>query len=97
MVCYIIPTVVFLLHSVFGKNKKTREHEQFSLLMGGGALFGIMDHAWNNQLFFISSNWVSDAALGIIITLGISGTWALLVWKEKIKEIAKKNAFIPLQ
>lgn len=79
MVCYIFPAIGFLLHKI-GQNKKKDwkddpAHNDLSKLFLGGSLFGIIDHAWNNELFLISNNWQNDALLGITITLGI-----LLVW-----------------
>jgi len=77
MVCYIIPTsaaAMVLAHRFFGKKKDIPGH-QLSLLLGGGAIFGIVDHWWNGQLTLIGSNIASDLLLGLAITVAIYAVW----------------------
>jgi len=86
MVCYIIPTVASIIEYV--RNRKIRHdvpHKNWlNLMFIGGALFGIIDHLWNGELFLISANWVSDLTLGFTITTGIIGSWGLIVSMPKI-------------
>jgi hypothetical protein len=58
------------------KSKKTLRLFWLALMFYGGALFGIVDHLWNGELFLVSENWAKDVILGIIITVGIIGAWA---------------------
>jgi hypothetical protein len=50
----------------------------------GGALFGIIDHLWNGELFLISKNWIMDLSLGFVITSGIMGSWGIINSAPKI-------------
>ena len=91
MVCYIIPTTAAVIE--FIRNRKIKEktpHKNWlNLMFLGGALFGIIDHLWNGELFLISANWVMDLALGFTITGGIVGTWGLVVYMPKITDLMR--------
>ena len=49
----------------------------------GGALFGVIDHFWNKELFYISENIFSDLTLGVVITAGIVVFWKLMITYSK--------------
>ncbi len=49
----------------------------------GGAIFGIVDHAWNGELFMISPNLFADLMLGVTITLVIFMTWFVVLASDK--------------
>ena len=77
MVCYIVPTsaaAMILAHRFFGKKKDIQGH-QLNLLLGGGAIFGIVDHWWNGQLTLIGPNIWHDILLGLAITVAIYAVW----------------------
>lgn len=64
MACYILPTAV----AIFGfaarkRGWKGKYAEWFTLLFSGGALFGVIDHLWNGELFLIGENWLMDLML----------------------------------
>ena len=86
MVCYIVPTIAVIIEYI--RNRKIKEkrlHENWlNLMFLGGALFGIMDHLWNGELFLISQNWLMDLALGFTITGAITGSWFMIVSVPKI-------------
>jgi len=63
--------------------KTNVHHLWLSLLLGGGALFGVVDHLWNGELFLIGDNIVFDLALGGAITLTIIIAWSILVLFNK--------------
>jgi hypothetical protein len=48
-------------------------------MLYGGALFGVIDHLWNGELFLISGNIVSDLLLGVVITAFIIISWAAIL------------------
>jgi len=83
MVCYAIPTVAAIIHYGLRKNKTTWknniQHLWLSLLLTGGAIFGIVDHLWNGELFLIGKNIVSDLLLGTTITVVIFVAWGIVV------------------
>jgi hypothetical protein len=98
MVCYAIPTVAALIH--YGMRTKVKGwknntyHLWLGLLLAGGALFGIVDHLWNGELFLIGNNLVSDLLLGATITGVIIVAWSVVVLLDKAKI---KNAEKTLQ
>jgi hypothetical protein len=88
MVCYIIPTTAAVIEFIRNRKikEKTPRKNWLNLMFLGGALFGIIDHLWNGELFLISANWVSDLTLGFTITAGIIGSWGLIVSIPKITD-----------
>jgi hypothetical protein len=48
-------------------------------MLYGGALFGVIDHFWNGELFLISKNIVSDLLLGVVITASVLVAWGAMV------------------
>ncbi len=89
MVCYTIPMAVAILGLIARKksNWKGKHSDWFVLLFLGGALFGVVDHLWNGELFFISANWLMDLLLGITITVVIAVTWVVAVWIDTNKAV----------
>ena len=89
MVCYAIPTVAALIHygmrTKISSWKKNTYHLWLGLLLAGGALFGIVDHLWNGELFLIGKNLVSDLLLGTTITVVIFVAWGVVVLLDKAK------------
>ena len=89
MVCYTVPMVAAIAHVIMRRNIKSWKHSTnhlwLSLLLGGGAIFGLIDHWWNGELFHIGKNIVMDLSLGVTITVAIFVTWAIVVILNKIK------------
>jgi hypothetical protein len=87
MVCYLVPMLAALVHSGFRKKVKRMNANPYqrwlSLLLAGGAMFGVIDHLWNGELFLIGPNILSDLALGTVITLGIACIWGGIVLMDK--------------
>ncbi len=48
-----------------------------------GALFGVIDHWWNGELFLVSENLGSDLLLGVAITITILVVWGIMVVVSK--------------
>jgi len=86
MCCYIVPTAAALAHRFMMNNnpswKASQKQNSLNMLLFGGALFGIIDHAWNGELLLIGPNIVSDLLLGFTITLSIIVSWAVIVAAE---------------
>lgn len=87
MVCYAVPTTVAVLSILYrGKHSLHTKYAQwFTLLFSGGAVFGIVDHLWNGELFLIGDNIVSDILLGFAITAALSVVWLAAVCVDKQK------------
>ena len=88
MVCYLVPMFAAIVHSGLRKNSNKLKANPYqgwlSLLLAGGAIFGIIDHLWNGELFLIGPNLMSDLALGAIITLGIVCVWGIAVMVDRM-------------
>ena len=95
MVCYIIPAATAITHYALRKStpawKKNTHHFWLTLLLLGGAIFGIIDHWWNKELFLIGANPIKDLMLGAVITLAIVISWMVVVTLDKatLKEAEK--------
>ncbi|MFC2174468.1 hypothetical protein ACFLQ2_01205 [archaeon] len=79
MGCYAIPLVGAIL--CYGWRKAFRKtHPQYlwlNLLLFGGSIFGVVDHAWNNELLAFGT---SDLLLGVVITLATIGFWGAMLY-----------------
>lgn len=86
MGCWIAPLIaaVFTLGLNRGFRLKNPHNMWLILMFTGGGLFGVIDHLWYGELFFISKYWVADLALGSTITAGIFGSWSTIVFMPKI-------------
>ena len=83
MVCYLIPLTAAVVHTVLRRNVHSLRGDKHQLWLGmllaGGALFGVVDHLWNGELFLFSGNLLSDLLLGATITVTIVASWAVIV------------------
>ncbi len=88
MVCYAVPLAALLITAVRRRMLRKKNVEGFwlNLLLLGGALFGVIDHFWNGELFLIGPNLLVDLSLGATITGGIFATWGVIVFREKITD-----------
>jgi hypothetical protein len=82
MACYIIPLMATLVH--YGMRRKmptlaaSPNQGALTTMLGGASVFGVLDHAWNGELFLVSQNLGWDLALGAVITAAVTGLWALV-------------------
>jgi len=77
--CYTVPLAGACITTIAWARTKSVKAWWLMLLFCGGALFGVIDHAWNGELFLVSENLVSDLMLGVVITAGILAVWAGMV------------------
>ena len=89
MVCYTVPMVAAIAHVIMRRNitswKQSTDHLWLSLLLVGGAIFGLIDHWWNGELFYIGKNIVMDLSLGVTITVAIFIAWIAITKLNKTK------------
>ena len=88
--CYLGPTTAAIVTSFIWKSKKTSRLFWLMLMFYGGALFGLIDHLWNRELFLISKDWMKDLSLGVVITAGIILVWAVIIFLAK-RELSLNN------
>lgn len=79
MVCFVVPGISFLVHAVLRKKmpawQTSVSHSYLSLLLLGGSVFGLVDHAYNGELFFVGQNVATDLFLGVLISVSIGLVW----------------------
>ncbi len=89
MVCYTVPMIAAIGHIIMRRNitswKESAHHLWLSLLLGGGAIFGLVDHWWNGELFYIGDNIIMDLSLGVAITVTILVIWTIMFKLDKTK------------
>jgi hypothetical protein len=82
--CYVAPVIGAVISSAAWSKSKNVKVWWLTLMFCGGALFGVVDHLWNGELFLISENIGSDLLLGVAIVICILATWvATVVWSKK--------------
>jgi hypothetical protein len=75
----------YILRKKIPNWKKNIYHRWLNLLLFGGAIFGVVDHWWNRELFLIGEKPILDLMLGFTITIVILITWTIIVVIDKIK------------
>jgi len=70
MGCYTVPLLAAGVHYLMRRQNKWNDkyNKVLSMLFVGAAVFGVVDHAWNRELFVFS---LHDVILGVVITLSI--------------------------
>jgi hypothetical protein len=91
MGCYAVPLVAGIVHSVMRKrNGWNDKHDKvLNWLLWGGAVFGVVDHAWNRELFAFS---YQDLLLGVAITVSIFLIAGGMLLADKMKAPVKVRA-----
>lgn len=82
--CYAMPLIGAVATSVAWRKTKSVKVWWLNLMFYGGALFGVIDHLWNKELFLISENLASDLLLGVVITAVIFGCWGITIAWSKV-------------
>ncbi|MCK5580641.1 MAG: hypothetical protein KAJ18_05140 [Candidatus Omnitrophica bacterium] len=77
--CYAIPVVGAVITSVVWKKTKDVKIWWLNIMFYGGAVFGIVDHLWNGELFVVPENLAHDLWLGCFISLAVIVCWLGLV------------------
>jgi hypothetical protein len=77
--CYTFPVAGAIVTSALWGKTKNIKILWLNLLFWGGAIFGVIDHFWNGELFLISKNILGDLMLGVTITVAIIVCWGIMV------------------
>ncbi|MBU0471008.1 MAG: hypothetical protein KKF89_00850 [Nanoarchaeota archaeon] len=87
MTCYAVPTTAAIVHFFLRKKVDVLKNNKYQLWLNqlflGGAIFGVVDHLWNGELFLIGENLVMDLLLGVVISVVLLMVWGLLVFADK--------------
>ena len=65
--CYAVPAAGAVITTAIWSKTKSVKVWWLNMLLWGGAIFGVIDHLWNGELFLISKNIISDLMLGVVI------------------------------
>lgn len=85
MVCYAIPLVAAIITStIWGSQRRGPASWWLNLLLYGGALFGVVDHLWNGELFLMGEAPLMDVLLGVTITAVIFVGWGITLGIAKM-------------
>lgn len=82
--CYVVPIAGAVVTTILHRKKKGIKLWWLNLMFYGGALFGIVDHLWHGELFFISENWAADLFLGVVISAVILVVWCGILVLTKV-------------
>lgn len=85
--CYIVPMSGAIVTSLIWHKKKELKLWWLNLMFYGGALFGVIDHLWNGELFLISENILGDLLLGVVISLAIFVFWFIILALSKMSPV----------
>lgn len=87
MGCYTVPVAAAIIHYFIRKGKpglwKNKNQRMLNLMFFGGAIFGVVDHWWNGELFAFS---MRDMMLGVVITLVTFSIWGYMTLLAKAEE-----------
>ncbi len=93
MGCYTVPTAAAIIHFFMRKKnpgmKRSKHHLWLNQLFLGGAIFGVVDHWWNGELFAFSAR---DMLLGVVITLVTFAAWGYVVLMDTHKDAEEIEA-----
>lgn len=81
MTCYAVPLTGALVCYALRKTGRAKHpnYRLLNLMLAGGAIFGVVDHWWNGELFPIGPSIMMDLALGVTITLAIIAAWGIMM------------------
>ena len=83
--CYTIPLAAAIITTILWKQRKGARIWWLNLMLYGGALFGIVDHIWNGELFLMSESGVAaDLSLGVVITATVFACWGVILALSKV-------------
>jgi len=93
--CYTVPLAAAIITTSLWARNKERKIWWLNLMLYGGALFGVVDHLWNGELFLISASWVKDIALGFVITAAIFAAWGIFLLLSKVNPGLARSLTLP--
>ncbi len=93
--CYTVPLAAAIITTIRGRQTKGPRIWWLSLILYGGALFGVVDHIWNGELFLISENVGKDLILGVVITATLFAGWGIILAMSKVSPSLTRFLALP--
>lgn len=88
--CYAEPVIGSAIAWLAWRKNKSVKTFWLVLMFAGGGLFGVIDHAWNGELFRVPKNITSDLVLGAVITAVIYVLWVALIAASKTNPVLSR-------
>jgi len=70
-----VPALAAIIHFFMRKKipsfRNDKYHRLLNQLLLGGAVFGVVDHLWNGEIFLFGDKLLLDLLLGVTITVVI--------------------------
>ncbi len=85
--CYTIPAVTSIVTTIVWRKSKDAKIWWLNLMLYGGAIFGVIDHLYNGELFLISENLIKDLFLGCLITAAIFTGWIISLALARVNPV----------
>lgn len=77
--CYVVSIAAAAITSLTWRRNRSIQVWWLTLMFCGGAMFGIIDHLWNRELFLVSANTPKDLILGVLIVVTIMLLWGIIL------------------
>ncbi len=82
--CYAGPLAgAVITHTIWSRTRSVKVW-WLTLMFYGGALFGVVDHWWNGELFLVSDKIGRDFLLGVVISGLILFVWSVMLKLVKV-------------
>jgi len=81
--CYVVSIAAAAVTSLTYSRVKSIKIWWLTLMFYGGAVFGIIDHLWNGELFLVSANTPKDLILGVVIVVTTILLWTMILLLSK--------------
>lgn len=85
--CYSVPVAAAIITFITKKKIKTKTPylNWLNLLLWGGAIMLVVDHLWNEELFFVGKDIGKDLMLGVAMTTITFIVLGIMVYIHKNK------------
>ena len=93
---YVVSAIAAAVTSVQNRKKQDEGIKQLGLLFWGGAVYGVVDHLWNGELFLVSAHPIKDMLLGFTITGCLFLSW-LVVRHLESRKVPREGSYCGYQ
>lgn len=88
--CYVVSIAAAVVTSLTWSRTKSIKVWWLTLMFYGGAMFGVIDHLWNGELFLVSVNTPKDLILGVLIVVTTILLWGMMLLLSKFNPTLAK-------
>ncbi len=88
--CYVVSIAAAAVTSLTWKRNRSIKVWWLTLMFYGGAMFGVIDHLYNGELFLVSANTPKDLVLGVLIVVATTLLWGMMIFLSKFNPTLAK-------